>query len=131
MAISPIEFDYLRKLVREQTAIVIDDGKEYIAESRLAYLVAQEGLPSVSALLQQLRANSFNGLHRKVVNAMTNNETWFFRVLLPFEALRTKIIPALITSRNIEKTIRIWSAACSSGQEPYSLAMMIRKTFPN
>jgi chemotaxis protein methyltransferase CheR len=61
---------------------------------------------------------------------MTNNETWFFRDLLPFEALRTKIIPALITSRNIENTLRIWSAACSSGQEPYSLVMMIKENFP-
>jgi chemotaxis protein methyltransferase CheR len=96
----------------------------------MAYLVAQEGSPSISALVQQLRTNSFTGLHRQVVNAMTNNETWFFRDLLPFEALRKEIIPALVARQNTERTLRIWSAACSAGQEPYTLAMMLKENFP-
>ncbi len=130
MSISPVDFAYLRKLMRDQTAIVIDDDKEYIAESRLANLVLQEGFSSISSLLQQLRTNSFNGLHRKVVNAMTNNETWFFRDLLPFHALKNQIIPEPIANRCGEKTIRIWSAAGSSGQEPYSIAMLLQQEFP-
>lgn len=130
MSISPVDFDYLRRLMREQTAIVLDAGKEYIAESRLANLVSQEGFSSLSDLLRQLRSDSFNGLHRKVVNAMTNNETWFFRDVLPFQAFRSRIVPELIAARSAEKTLRIWSAACSAGQEPYSIAMSLHENFP-
>jgi len=130
MGISVIEFDYLRKLMREHTAIVLDSGKEYIAESRLAYLVSEEGFKSVRDLIQELRGNSFNSLHRRVVNAMTNNETWFFRDLIPFQALQRVIVPKLIADRVAEKTLRIWSAACSSGQEPYSIVMLLRENFP-
>ena len=129
-SISPVDFDYLRKLMRDQTAIVLDAGKEYIAESRLAQLVSEEGFASYRDLVQQLRANSFNVLHRKVVNAMTNNETWFFRDVLPFQAMRRKILPEMIAARSTEKTLRIWSAACSAGQEPYSLAMLLQENFP-
>lgn len=116
--------------MREQTAIVLDAGKEYIAESRLANLVSQEGFSSLSELLAALRIHSFNGLHRKVVNAMTNNETWFFRDVLPFQALRARILPQLMAARAAEKTLRIWSAACSAGQEPYSIAMCVQENFP-
>jgi chemotaxis protein methyltransferase CheR len=130
MTISPVDFDYLRRLMREQTAIVLDAGKEYLAESRLANLVSQEGFASLSELLHQLRASPFNGLHRKVVNAMTNNETWFFRDVLPFQALRAKIVPELIAARSAERTLRIWSAASSAGQEPYSIAMSLQENFP-
>ena len=130
MSITPVEFDYLRKLMRDQTAIVLDAGKEYIAESRLAYLVSQEGFASISDLVHQLRANTFNGLHRKVVNAMTNNETWFFRDVLPFQALKSRILPEIIAARTTEKTLRIWSAASSAGQEPYSIAMSLQQNFP-
>ena len=129
-SISPVDFDYIRKLMRDQTAIVLDAGKEYIAESRLANLVSQEGFESVRDLIQQLRTNPINGLHRKVVNAMTNNETWFFRDILPFQAMRSKILPEIIAARSAEKTLRIWSAACSAGQEPYSIAMLLQENFP-
>jgi chemotaxis protein methyltransferase CheR len=130
MSISPVDFDYLRRLMRERTAIVLDAGKEYIAESRLANLVSQEGFSSLTDLLRQLRANSFNGLHRKVVNAMTNNETWFFRDVLPFQALKARILPELMAARSTERTLRIWSAACSAGQEPYSIVMSLQENFP-
>jgi chemotaxis protein methyltransferase CheR len=130
MGISTVDFDFLRKLMREHTSIVLDSGKEYIAESRLANLVLEEGFGSVRALINQLRTNSFSSLHRRVVNAMTNNETWFFRDLVPFEALRKVIIPQLLEARSSQRTLRIWSAACSSGQEPYSIAMMLKQHFP-
>lgn len=130
MGISSVDFDYLRQLMRQQTSIVLDAGKEYIAESRLAQLVYKEGFSSVQDLVQQLRSNSFSTLHRRVVNAMMNNETWFFRDLLPFEALRKRVLPDLTSVRGTERTIQIWSAACSVGQEPYSIAMMIRENFP-
>jgi chemotaxis protein methyltransferase CheR len=130
MSISSVDFDYLRKLMAEHTAIVLDPGKEYIAESRLAQLVAQEGFPSVGDLIQTLRRNSFDGLHRRVVNAMTNNETWFFRDLVPFQALRMEVLPAIMAARAVERKLSIWCAACSSGQEPYSIAMLLREDFP-
>jgi len=130
MSISAFDFEYLRKLMAEQTAIVLDAGKEYIAESRLARLVEQEGFESIRDLVQALRSNAFDGLQRRVVNAMTNNETWFFRDLLPFRALRTVVLPALISARLVERRLRIWCAACSTGQEPYSIAMLLREYFP-
>jgi len=130
MSINPVDFEYLRKLMAEHTAIVLDAGKEYIAESRLANLVVQEGFDSVPALIRTLRTNAFDVLHRKVVNAMTNNETWFFRDLVPFEALRKQIIPSVLASRMEERRLSIWCAACSSGQEPYSVAMLLRENFP-
>ncbi|HWR14516.1 MAG TPA: protein-glutamate O-methyltransferase CheR [Terriglobales bacterium] len=130
MGISTVHFDYLRKLMRTHTAIVLDEGKEYIAESRLASLVYDEGFGSVDDLFFVLRESNFSSLHRRVVNAMTNNETWFFRDVVPFEALRKAIIPELMVKRAAERTLRIWSAACSSGQEPYSVVMMLRTDFP-
>ncbi len=130
MGINALDFDYLRKLMRDHTSIVLDSGKEYIAESRLATLVSQEGFRSVEELIQRLRSNTFNGLHRRVVNAMTNNETWWFRDLVPYQAFQKVIIPYLLANRAAEKTIRIWSAACSTGQEPYSIAMLLHQNFP-
>ncbi|MGZ4814254.1 MAG: CheR family methyltransferase [Terriglobales bacterium] len=130
MSISSFDFEYLRKLLAEQTAIVLDAGKEYIAESRLARLVEQEGFDSIQQLLQALRSNSFDGLQKRVVNAMTNNETWFFRDLLPFQALQKVVIPALLSARASERRLRIWCAACSTGQEPYSITMLLREHFP-
>jgi len=130
MSISPVDFDYLRKLMAEHTAIVLDAGKEYIAESRLAHVINQEGFDSIRELIHTLRTRSFEGLHRRVVDAMTNNETWFFRDLLPFQALQKEIIPALIAARSAERRLNIWCAACSSGQEPYSILMLLRENFP-
>jgi chemotaxis protein methyltransferase CheR len=130
MSITPVEFDYLRKLMAEHTAIVLDSGKEYIAESRLAHLVAQEGFHSIRELIHTLRSQAFAELHRKVVNAMTNNETWFFRDLVPFRALQKVVIPALLAARAADRRLSIWCAACSTGQEPYSIAMLLREHFP-
>ena len=105
MGISSVDFDYLRQLMRQQTSIVLDAGKEYIAESRLAQLVYKEGFSSVQDLVQQLRSNSFSTLHRRVVNAMMNNETWFFRDLLPFEPQQKRLLPDLTSVRGTERTI--------------------------
>jgi chemotaxis protein methyltransferase CheR len=129
MSLAALEFDYLRALVKSHTAIVLDPGKEYLAETRLAPLLSQEGCTSVQELLGVLRRQSFNGLHRKVLDAMTNNETWFFRDMNCFAALTGFVLPELMKRRVRERQIAIWSAACSSGQEPYSIAMAIREEF--
>jgi chemotaxis protein methyltransferase CheR len=129
MSLATAEFDYLRQLVRTHCAIVIDPGKEYLAETRLASLASQQGCSSLQEFLGKLRTQSFNGLHRKVLDAMTNNETWFFRDGNPFAALKELVIPELMKRREAERNISIWSAACSSGQEAYSIAMLIRENF--
>lgn len=130
MAISSFDFDYLCKLVHDSSAIVLEPGKEYLLESRLLPLARREGFDTLNALVTNLRANSVNGMHRKVVEAMTTNETTFFRDLHPFEALRKKVLPELIEKRSVERRLTIWSAACASGQEPYSIAMLLREHFP-
>jgi len=124
------EFDYIRSLVLEQSAIVFEQDKQYLAESRLAVLARREGFDSISDLVTSLRSNRFNGLHRKVVEAMTTNETSFFRDFHPFETLRNSILPELMLKRAARKELNIWSAACSSGQEPYSVAMLLNEDFP-
>jgi len=129
MSLAAIDFDYLRTLLKNHTAIVLDPGKEYLAETRLAPLVSEHGCSSVQELLGVLRRQSFNGLHRKVLDAMTNNETWFFRDCNCFAALTEVVLPEVMKRRAAERKISIWSAACSSGQEPYSIAIAIREQF--
>lgn len=129
MSLAAVEFDYLRTLVKNHTAIVLDAGKEYLAETRLASLVTEQGCTSVQELLGVLRRQSFNGLHRKVLDAMTNNETWFFRDVNCFAALTGFVLPQMMKLRASQRQLSIWSAACSSGQEPYSIAMAIVEQF--
>jgi chemotaxis protein methyltransferase CheR len=126
MSIGAPQFEYLRKIVRDYSAIVIDADKDYLAEGRLGHVVEREGFASINELLLNLERQSFGPLHRLVVDSMTNNETWFFRDFQPFEALKKSILPELMERRR-SKRITFWSAACSSGQEPYSLAMSLRE----
>jgi chemotaxis protein methyltransferase CheR len=130
MAIASIEFDYIRSLVLERSALVLEPGKEYLVESRLEPLALQEGFPSLCDLIERLRTNSFGPLHRKVVEAMATSETMFFRDVRPFELLRTIVLPELAKKSAAERGINLWCAACSTGQEPYSVAMLIREHFP-
>ncbi len=129
MSLAPLDFEYLRTLVRSHTAIVLDAGKEYLAETRLGPLANENGCASLQEFVGLLRRESFGGLHRKVLDAMTNNETWFFRDANPFAALTGVVIPELMKRRAVRREISIWSAACSSGQEPYSIAMAVRENF--
>ena len=126
MSITAPRFEYLCKIVRDYAAIVIDADKDYLAEGRLAHVMAREGFSSIDEFLLQLEQQNFGQLHRLVVDSMTNNETWFFRDFQPFEALKGRILPELM-ERRANKRITFWSAASSSGQEPYSLAMSLRE----
>jgi chemotaxis protein methyltransferase CheR len=130
MTLSLPEFDYIRRLVLSQSAIVLEDDKSYLVESRLLPLARREGFASLHLLVQKMQAEPFHGLHRLAVEAMTTNETSFFRDFNPFEALRKSVLPDLIARRSAERTLNIWCAASSSGQEPYSLSMLIRESFP-
>ncbi len=115
--------------MRESSAIILDPGKEYLVESRLMPLAYSEGLRTVGELLARLRQGKSEVLHNRILDAMTNNETWFFRDFYPFEALRQEVVPALMTSRAATRSLRFWSAASSSGQEPYSIAMLLKEKF--
>jgi chemotaxis protein methyltransferase CheR len=124
------DFDVIRKLLLERSAIVLESGKQYLVETRLAPLVRQMKLQSIGELIAQLRTQPGNGLCRQVVEAMVTTETSFFRDHHPFEALRKVVLPDLICRRRDERRLHIWCAACSSGQEPYTLALLIREHFP-
>lgn len=130
MGIAAAEFDYLRHFLRSGAAIILDSDKQYLAESRLLPLLNSEGFSTVEDMLRQMRSRPTGTLHKKVLDAMTNNETWFFRDAAPFENLRNTVLPELIQARFSERRLRVWSAASSSGQEIYSLAMLIREQFP-
>ncbi len=128
--LGPAEFDFLRGLVRERSAIVLEPGKEYLVESRLVPLLRDRQLPTLAALAVALRGDPHGELARAVVEAMTTNETSFFRDHHPFEALQHRLLPELIAARGSERRLRFWSNACSSGQEAYSLAMLLAEHFP-
>ena len=130
MSLSATEFNYVRRLVLDQAAIVLEEDKGYLVESRLSPLARREGLGSLSVLVEKLQREPFNGLHRKAVEAMTTNETSFFRDFHPYEALKKSVLPDLIAKRAKERELSIWCAASSSGQEPYSLSILWREHFP-
>ena len=120
---TPHDFDYLRRLLRERSGLVLSAEKQYLVESRLVPVARRHGMATLGELVEQLEASRRQPLIAEVVEAMTTNETFFFRDKMPFEHFRDTIMPALLAARAREKRIRIWCAAASTGQEPYSLAM--------
>ncbi len=118
------EFDFVRDLVRSESAIVLDTGKEYLVESRLLPLARAAGHSDVTSYVADVALRRQPRLLTAVVEALTTNETSWFRDNDPFTALRTTVLPTLAKTRP-RKAIRIWCAACSSGQEPYSVAMSV------
>lgn len=130
MTIAPQDFDYIRELVKKDAAIILEPGKEYLVETRLLPVLRKTEIESLERLVNILKTKTNPALRDLVIEALTTNETLFFRDLEPFEVLRSTIIPELITKRACTRTLRIWSAACSTGQEPYSIAMLIRDRFP-
>ena len=125
MTICRADYDYVRRIVRHDSAISLDDTKEYLVIARLTPLVRREGATSLGDLVNRLR-QGVPGLRHDVVEALTTNETSFFRDVHPFDALREHILPGLCTAR---RPVRIWSAASSTGQEAYSVSMLVRSHF--
>jgi chemotaxis protein methyltransferase CheR len=123
------EFDYICKLVHTRSAIVLEAGKEYLVESRLLPVARSEGCASLQDLVTRLRTQSGNGLQQKVIEAMTTNETSFFRDLHPFEVLKKALLPELMAKREKERELTFWCGASSSGQEPYTIAILLREHF--
>lgn len=127
MSVTPQDFDFIRKLVRERSAIVLEPGREYLVESRLMPLSRAHGLPGLTELVQKLKGPSANLLVNEVVEAMTTNETSFFRDPTCFEGFQQTILPEMIEKRAATRTLTIWSGASSSGQEAYTLAMSLKE----
>lgn len=118
------DFDFISQLLRKRAGIVLTGEKMYLLESRLAPLARKEGLPSIDDLIHVVRARREERLITQVIDVMTTNETFFFRDKTPFDHLKEAIFPVLAQARRGSR-IRIWCAACSTGQEPYSIAMML------
>ena len=119
------DFDYVRALLKEHSGVALEDGKEYLLEVRLSPLYAELKVESVSELVELLRRDSTVAVRERVLNSLLTNETYFFRDIHPFEVLRTTVLPELFAARSAKRHLRIWSGACSTGQEPYSLAMIV------
>lgn len=119
-------FDYITKFLKDETAIILEPGKEYLVETRLTPLVQEFRLESLDDLIKHLHFKPTPELKVKIIDAMTINETLFFRDNHPFEALKSSILPE-IAGRKKDKKLNIWCAASSSGQEPYSIAMILKE----
>ena len=130
MSLSEAEFSYVRDLVYRQAAIVLEKEKNYLVEARLSPLVRRHGFNSMSEMVGQMRNQPNNGLSWHVVEAMTTNETSFFRDIHPFELLKKNVLPELIQRRAALRQINFWCAAASSGQEIYTILMLLRENFP-
>lgn len=130
MSLDATDFTLITKIVHERSGIALEAGKEYLVEARLTTLARQEGVASVAAIAQQLRAKPNGPLVQKVVEAMTTNETLWFRDVRPFDALRTEVLPKVIEARKTQRKLTVWSAASSTGQEAYSIAILLRENFP-
>jgi len=124
------DYSYLRQLVYEHSQNVLDPSRDYLFETRLARLLRNHGMTHMEELIQLLRLKRDPVLERQVAEAMTINETSFFRDGRPFELLRTELLPGLIESRRNTRSLRFWSAACSTGQEACSIAMLLLEHFP-
>ncbi len=129
MALDSTDFEFISTLVSKRSAIVLEPEKSYLVESRLLPLARREGFTSIAELVSRMRTSSLNGLHQKVVEAMTTNETSFFRDLNPFDALRKAVLPEIFQRRAAERRLHIWCGASSTGQEPYTIALILREYF--
>jgi chemotaxis protein methyltransferase CheR len=120
------DYEYLRKILKDQSGLDLSADKQYLIESRLLPLARKAGLPGIAELVQKIKGGSTDHMSQ-VVEAMTTNETFFFRDKIPFDHFRQSIMPEILQARANRKSIRIWCAAGSTGQEPYSLAMCLKE----
>jgi|SRR5579864_1312527 len=124
------DFDFVCKLLKDRSGLVLTRDKSYLLESRLLPVARKHGHKSLDDLVRALRARAVGDLAREIIEAMTTNESFFFRDIKPFDQFKTFVLPTLLKARAQRRQIRIWSAACSSGQEPYTLAMLLLEHQP-
>ena len=130
MTLSQTDFTYVADLVRREAAIVLAPGKEYLVEARLLPVARKVGQASVAELVTSLRRKPDAENQRLIIDALTTNETSWFRDREPFAALTEVVLPQLVKARTAARRIRVWSAASSSGQEAYSLAITLQEALP-
>ena len=118
-------YEFLKNYIHRESGILLDNNKQYLLEARLLPIVQESHLASLDALCAALRSNGEPQFRKKIVEAMTTHETLFFRDIAPFDALKNEVLPALIEQRKVTRKLSFWSAAASSGQEAYSLAMLL------
>ena len=123
---TPLDYEFLRKLLKERSGLDLSADKQYLVESRLVPLARKAGLPGITELVVKMKAGFAEALTAEVVEAMTTNETFFFRDKVPFDHLKDTMLPALLQARAARRSLRIWCAASSTGQEPYSIAMCLK-----
>ncbi|MCC6469072.1 MAG: protein-glutamate O-methyltransferase [Alphaproteobacteria bacterium] len=123
----PEDFDFLSSLLKERSGLVLARDKGYLLESRLLPVARRHGIKGLDELVAAVRARRDAALLRDITEAMTTNESLFFRDIKPFEIFKSKVLPDLMASRQSSRTIKIWCAASSSGQEPYSIAMTLKE----
>jgi chemotaxis protein methyltransferase CheR len=124
--VTPLDYEFLRKFLKERSGLDLSADKQYLVESRLIPLARKSGLPGIAELVAKIKSGA-EALTSEVVEAMTTNETFFFRDKIPFDHLRETIFPALVQARAGRRSLRIWCAASSTGQEPYSIAMCVKQ----
>ncbi|MGB8260110.1 MAG: protein-glutamate O-methyltransferase CheR [Terracidiphilus sp.] len=125
-----VDYAFLRQLVFSLSQNVLDSSRDYLFDTRLARLLRNQGMTQLEELVDHLKIRKDPTLERAIAEAMTINETSFFRDGRPFELLRAELLPELIEARRHQRSLRFWSAACSTGQEAYSLAMLLHEHFP-
>jgi chemotaxis protein methyltransferase CheR len=127
--IASVDYGYLRQLVFGLSQNVLDPSRDYLFDTRLTKVLRNQGMTSLDELVHRLKVRRDSVLERSIAEAMTINETSFFRDGRPFELLRTELLPKLIESRRYLRNLRFWSAACSTGQEAYSTGMLLLEHF--
>ncbi len=123
---TPLDYEFLRKLLKERSGLDLSSDKQYLVESRLIPLARRVGLAGIAELVAKMKTGS-EALTAEVAEAMTTNETFFFRDKIPFDHLRETVLPELMRARANRRSLRIWCAASSTGQEPYSIAMCLKE----
>lgn len=128
--IDPADYEFLTQFLMKQSGLFLGSSKEYLLEARLIPLAQSWGLPGIRELTAEVRRHPNQQLAQGVIEAMTTNETLFFRDKTPFDELCDQLLPPIIEARRATRSLRIWSAAASTGQESYSLAMLLKDKFP-
>lgn len=123
------DFSNIRDFIYDQASLSLKDDKQYLIESRILPILKEEGFEDFSEFVKSLEDKKNVELHEKVINALTTHETSFFRDFYPFESLKKIVIPEFLEKSNSNE-ITFWCAAASFGQEPYSIAMLMKENFP-
>lgn len=129
-SLPPDALQFVCSIVRQRSAIELDEAKAYLIEARLGPVAKRNGFTSTAEMVTTLRTKPCQPIQQQLVEAMTTNETSFFRDVHPFEAMKQQILPQL-RQLGLARKLTIWSAACSTGQEAYSVAMLLREHFPD